>query len=237
MGARLLVPALLALAAGPVSAASAPEPALLEGNRLFRRGELQAAVDVYLRGTGAQVEATGVSPAAEPVDPILAYNLGTALHRLGRLPEAVLWYRRAQAGAPHDPWIRSNLQRARHEMGAPRPPAPGPVVALASRPWMLQTAGALAAWIALGAALGPGGARRGRWVAGLLLGAALALWSAGPALRLLGPRPAVLLEACGELPAGTEVWVRTGGPEAFRVLGEDTPCAPEGVGLVPRLVS
>lgn len=223
-------------ATGAHDAAAGSGPALLEGNRLFRRGELDAAVDVYLREVAGGENPT--RPAnAEPVDPTLAYNLGTALHRLGRLPEAVLWYRRGQLGAPDDPWLLANLERARRELGAPRPSEPGPLVMLARRPWLLQSTGALAAWLALGAALGPARPGRARWTAGALLALALVLWTAGPALRRFGPGPAVLLEACGELPAGSEVWVRRVDPDGLQVLGRAEVCAPEGIGLVRRLVS
>lgn len=69
-------------------AASDPRAALDEGNRLFGDGQFEAAVAAYFEG---------YSPR-EP-NPTLFYNLGTALHYLDRLPEAILWYRRSAGSA------------------------------------------------------------------------------------------------------------------------------------------
>ena len=82
--------------------------ALNEGNRRFRDGQIEAAVEAYLRG---------YSPAAP--HPTLLYNLGTALHHLDRLPEAILWYRRAAES--DDLWLKDNLLLARRSLGSQIP--------------------------------------------------------------------------------------------------------------------
>lgn len=212
----------LALAPHPARAASpsATEAALREGNRLFRRGELAAAVEAYRRGTGGG-----------RTDPLLAYNLGTALHRLDRLPEAVLWYRRAQAAGSRDPWLAENLVRARRDLGAPRRGPPALVAPLLRHRWLAPAAAALLAWAALVAALrAPPDRRLG---VGALLAASLLLWGGGLALRRLGPRPAVLLAPCSrDLPAGSEVWVTPDSAGAVRVVGSRVRCAAAEVGTV-----
>lgn len=175
--------------------------ALREGNRLFRQGDPAAAVDAYL--------AAGTDRAAG--DPVLAYNLATALHRIGRLPEAVAWYRRAGRELSDDPWVTQNLERARAALAAPRSGPPPTLAPLLVHRWMLPAVATATAWIALGLASLPGRrpARRRR-VASLLALSAL-LWAAQLGLDHLGPRPAVLLQPCGaSLPAGSEVWVSPG---------------------------
>ena len=100
LAAGLLATAAFDSAASPQD----PQAALREGNRLFRDGQIEAAVTVYLEGY--------VPPAPHPT---LLYNLGTALHHLDRLPEAVLWYRRAAAAGD-----RSRAWRAAGAAGATR---------------------------------------------------------------------------------------------------------------------
>lgn len=214
----MLPAVLLAFAATAAAAGVDAEAALREGNRLFRDGELDAAIAAYRRG-----------PAE--TTPLLAYNLGTAYHRQGRLPEAVLWYRRAAATGSHDPWLRENLESARDELGAVRL-GPGTAAApLLRRPWLATAGAAVLAWGALAAALFLP-ARRRRAGALALLAAALALWAAGFGAQRLGPREAVLLEPCGELPAGSEVWVEAADGKGFHVRGEDRTCPAPAVGLV-----
>ena len=183
--------------------------ALREGNRLVRRGALAAAVEAY-RSAG---------PEAVRGDPLLAYNLGTALHRLGELPRAVLWYRRAGRLLGADPWLEENLALARGRLadrGAVRRPPPRPLGVPAARPWLLPGVAAAVAWAALALTLlglhrehraEPGGALLGGGCA--LLALAALLWAVQIGADRFGPRPAVLLAPCGpSLPAGSEVWVR-----------------------------
>ncbi len=177
---------------------------LREGNRLFRAGELEEALGAYEAGW----RVTG--------DPVLAYNLGTTAQRLGRLPEAVLWYRRAEGGLGGDPWLRDNLAAARQALGGAAVPA-GPMALLAEWREQMKWAGLALAWVAVPLAWVRGrGARWGVVGVGLL---AVLLFAGGTVLELRGPFPAVLLEPCGEsLAAGGEVWVvpSVGGD---RVLG------------------
>ena len=102
----LLSGGLVALAfLGGIRAASTqtvPIDSLREGNRLFREGRLEEAREAY---------AAGYLP--DQPHPVLAYNLATTAHRLGQLPEAILWYRRSAAVNPGDPWLQENLAGAR----------------------------------------------------------------------------------------------------------------------------
>lgn len=54
----------------------------------------------------------------------LDYNIGNTLMRLGRAPEAIAHYRRAQWMRPGDPDIQANLDRAVSQIGAMVPPIP-----------------------------------------------------------------------------------------------------------------
>lgn len=208
--------------------------ALARGNRLVRRGELDAALDAY---TAGWADDGGASAAT------LAYNLGTTHHRLGQLPEALLWYRRALAAAPSpkDDWLRENLELARAELAAARFDPPGLGGRLAAHPALLTGAAVVLAWLALTLYL----ARRrlalslppavGEWLWTAAGGAALAAWTAVFALATWGPRPAVLLAPCGpELAAGSEIWVTPAGEEGWAVAGgaAGRVCPPSVVGRV-----
>lgn len=211
---------------GTADAVRTTDP-LREGNRLFRRGDPAGAVDAY-RAAG---------PEALREDPVLAYNLGTALHRLGRLPEAVVWYRRARRLPGHDPWLESNLERARATLAAPHLPPPTLLRPFLLHPGLLQTAAVLASWAALILAARSirGGFPVGPRAAFVLLIAGAALWSAQAAIEAFGPRPAVLTEPCDHsLPAGSEVWASPAGPgpdAPWTVYGADEPrrCAREAL--------
>jgi tetratricopeptide (TPR) repeat protein len=215
---RLLSSALLA--AAPLAGAEDPAGALLAGNRLFRGGDLEAALEAY---------EAGYDPARR--DPVLAYNLGTTAHHLGRLPEAVLWYRRAALDRA-DPWAADNLAAARRELGTgePRPPAAALWSEHRRDLWLLAV---LLAWSAL-ALLLAAGAGRGARVASVLGGLAALAFAAAEAAPALAPRAAVLLERCGGLPAGSEVWVSRGEEGRWRVAGEPpgTTCPGQALELV-----
>lgn len=199
-----------------------PSVALREGNRLFEEGELEEAMTVYAAGYGR-----GDSEA----DPLLAYNLGTTAHHLGRLPEALLWYRRAQAAAPGDPWLRENLDLLRRSLGAPD--GPDPLWAAGARAGLwLSVAGVVLAWVALALFV----LRRRRGLLAPLAVLACAVFAGGFLLDRHGPRTGVLLETCpggtDGLPAGTEVVVVPDGP-GFRLLGHSgLRCPGELVGLI-----
>lgn len=206
--------------------------ALREGNRLFRANRLDPAFEAYAAG----YQHGGA-------DPVLAYNLGTTAHHLGRLPEAVLWYRRAELGLAGDPWLEENLAIARRTLAAPRLPPPGLLGRLATAaPW-LTTSGIALAWLLLGLVLLPGRwrGRALRWTAIAVAAAAVSLFCAGLLLPVVGPQPAVLLAACGQnaaaLPAGSEVWVTGKTAGGWRIPmqsagGNPVVCPSDSVGLV-----
>ncbi|MEM6455740.1 MAG: tetratricopeptide repeat protein [Acidobacteriota bacterium] len=228
MRALMLVAALLAAPAGAQSdtsvdadvaeavpappRASDPAAALQTGNRLFRDGQLEAAVEAYR---------AGADPVA--VSPTLAYNLGATLHHLDRLPEALLWYRRAQPAA--DPWLADNLLLVRRALDAPQlhPVSLTGRAAHAALP--LRIAAVVLAWLALAALVlhvrrgGTGSLMPAAGLAAL----ALMLYVLVAAAVHRGPQPIVLLHTCTdggiELPAGSEVWARA---------------AAEGDGAAPR---
>lgn len=226
-------------AAGALAQAADPEAALDQGNRLFRRGEREAALAAY---------AEGWNP--DDPHPLLGYNLGATAHRLGRLPEAILWYRRAEeAGLRGDPWLRENLALARAELGLPEggaPPAPGVWRRLTPEMRWAAVALAWAALLVLAAPRLPRPWRRAgtATLAALSLGAFLA----AALLDRFGPRPVVLLAGCnaadpatGGLPPGSEAWAVPhrdgGGAPRWRIVGLPHPleCPAEALGWVePR---
>lgn len=222
-GGRLLL--LVGLAVTLPTGAESPAEALREGNRLFRAGRLEAAMESYLGGW---------DPASG--DPVLAYNLGTTAHHLGRLPEAVLWYRRAETSLPGDRWLADNLELARRQLRAPRPAPPG-LAARIGRP-ELTAAAAAAALLALGLALGERARQRRSRLPEILSATALALFAAGWIVPATAPRPAVLLEPCrhenASLPAGSEVWARPGGTGEIvvRIEERELSCSAGSVGWI-----
>ncbi len=219
--------------------------ALEEGNRLFLTGQIEDAIAAYRQGYDAQAP-----------DPTLLYNLGTALHHAGRLSEAILWYRRA-AGSGHlsdpssidaesstagespskrvsDPWLAENLWLARRSLGSRTLQPSGPLGGLVRHTGSLRSIAIAMAWLTLLLVIA------GKRVPGVLVAAAaaLAILIAGgaAAVERWGPQPAVMIEDCatpaGELPAGTEIWVR---PDAdgWKISGTaDMSCPAGTIGLV-----
>lgn len=186
--------------------------ALREGNRLFRGGLLEQAEAAYR---------TGWDP--DRPHPLLAYNLATTLHHRGELPEAILWYRRAEEA--DDPWRVENLDLARRTLGAPRAAAPSWSSTLADRLPLWIVAAVAAAWAVPLALFVPG--RRGALLAAFLAGLALATgalwwWSATRA-----PLEVVLLEECrgaaADLPAGTETRAEPTA-DGWRIAGLGLDC-------------
>ncbi len=229
--AAVLVVSALAAAIPPEGTAD-PVAALNEGNRLFRNGRLEEAVEAYR---------AGYSPA-DP-HPTLLYNLATVLHHLDRLPEAVLWYRRA-AGSK-DPWLEENLRLARRSLGSQALPPGGNFGRL--KPWTdaMRWSAVGLAWIGLvllawrsRLPLSPSGDQGGktRWAAIPVAVLAAALYGGAFAVDRWGPRPAVLLEDCataaGELPAGTEAWVRHLDDGRYLVPGTGLVCPATAVAPV-----
>ena len=172
--------------------------ALREGNRLFRENRIEEAYDAYR---------AGYDPAAP--HPVLSYNLGTTAHRLDRLPEAILWYRRAATVNPGDPWLRDNLDSARATLGLQPYPAPGFASAISRHGRALHFLAALIAWVAAGFWLARSRAPLRPVVALLVL--ALAVYGVAFVATRSTPRAAVITADCsgrdGDLPAGSEVWI------------------------------
>ena len=94
------------------SAASADAPD--EATAAYNAGDLETAARLF-------GEAADASPHAVAA----RYNLGNALFRLGRLPEAMQAYRSAQLLSPRDGDIRRNLFLAATAAGVPLPAPAG----------------------------------------------------------------------------------------------------------------
>jgi tetratricopeptide (TPR) repeat protein len=198
----------------PAQRGSSPEPAaaggLAAGNALARAGRLEEARAAYLAAWDPR----------RP-DAVLAYNLGVAAHQLGSLPAAVLWYRRALALDPDDAWARANLAAARRRLGLASPPPPGPAATLVAHRRALLAGAALLSWLGAGLLLAPRPRPR---LAAAAAAAAAALVGGWLLLGSHGPPELVLLEPCGSLPAGSELWGRRAGA-GWRLLGHDEePC-------------
>jgi|GEM_PF-1360255 len=197
--------------------------ALKEGNRLFRDGRIEEAVAAYR---------TGYHP--QSVHPTLVYNLATALHHLGRLPEAILWYRRADAS--NDPWLEENLWLARRTLGSQTLAPAGLLGLLAKHRNALRAAATLLAWLALATLILIG--RQRRWPSLTAFALAAVCFVLASAAAYWGGRPAVLLRDCataaGDLPAGTEAWVRPGPQGDWRMVARsaDAVCPHDAVALV-----
>jgi tetratricopeptide (TPR) repeat protein len=209
---------------------ASPGGALEEGNRLFVRDQIEAALEAY---------AAGWSGNGTELDGTLAYNAGTSALRLGRLPEALLWYRRAEAATPRDAWVRDNLALTRQSLGALAEGERGAWEAWMADGRRLQAMAVVLAWAALGLlALGQRRSRGLRRSLALLALLSCMAFVAGAFLDRRGHRAAVLLAACpGGPPAGSEVWVRPAGDGGWRIAGRlpgrDGPRCPAGaVGLV-----
>ena len=218
MRAAGAVAVLFLLLAG-LSTRAGPEVALAEGNRLFEKDEIEAALKTYTQGWTGDGSRT---------DGVLAYNAGTSALRLGRLPEALLWYRRAETAIPGDPWLRDNLDHTRRSLGDPaarEDPAWG-------RWGSLPLVGVGLAWATFLLVLLIRHPSRG--LLALLALLACAAFAAGTLPGRFGPRPAVLLLPCGGLTAGSEVRVSPLDGGGWRIVGDrDSPrCPAEGVGLI-----
>lgn len=219
----LLLALFLALFSGSVQAD--PYTSLLEGNRRFRAGDLEGAMQAYVEGYRI----------SDP-DPVLAYNLGVTAQRLDRLPEAILWYRRAAATSEADPWLAHNLEVARASLAVPEWAEPS-WVSWIERRRQLVVLGIVLAWaVPLLLLARPSNARRWSLLAAALL--SCLAFAAGALAERIGPRAAVLLEDCaatgGNLVAGSEVWVVPKEGESWRVLGssEAPECPARALGLV-----
>lgn len=229
--ATFLPPTLLALLLAVPAAAVAQSEEVAEvtaadavsvlrrGNRLFREGRLEEAYDTYRAGWDA----------TEP-HPMLLYNLATTAHHLGRLPEAILWYRRAEAVRPGDPWVKENLEQARASLGLTPYAPPGLATRVERHRTVLYLLAALLGWTGLALwIVRPRSAARPAMALGI---GALVLYAAVAVAAAVAAAPAVLLEDCSDvgadLPAGSELWFVTGTdgtPEAL--LGGARVSCPE----------
>lgn len=227
MRAALLLPLLLGLAAPAPPENTA---ALREGNRRFHAGDLKGALEMYAAGYD------------DTADPLLAYNLGTAAHHLERLPEALLWYRRAETAQAGDPWLRENLALVRGQLrdGGARGETESRWAFWMDHRRPLLGLGALLAWAALPAVLLPRSPRARRAALAAVALAAGLPFAAGLLLGHFGPRAAVLLRDCngpdGKLPAGSEIRVFPAGEpapgEGWRIPETGFICPETAVGLV-----
>lgn len=124
----------------------------------WARGEASLAKEAYDKGDAARaLELWEGLSAAGVGDPHLDYDMGNALYRLGRFPEAIRMYRRAQRELPRDPDVEYNLGLAAQAAGVELP-ARG-----TAEKWLGGLSGAEWRWVAEG----------GFW--GLVLIAAMAL--------------------------------------------------------------
>lgn len=232
----LILLAGLAAPTAPADTANLANPAdtaLRRGNRLFERDDVEGALAAYERGWRADgSRASGV----------LAYNAGTCALRLGRLPEALLWYRRAETAIPGDPWLRDNLAHTRQALGDP------PVEAVSFRGVREKWLPGRFPFAALGVALSWAGLllillvrQPPRGLLALLALLACASFVAGTPPGLFtgetGPSAAVLLKPCPAkdgLPAGSEVRVRPLDGGGWQIVGhrDRLRCPPEAVGLI-----
>lgn len=187
--------------------------ALREGNRLFREGRLEPAYDAYLAGWDAQAP-----------HPVLLYNLATTAHHLGRLPEAVLWYRRAATVNPDDPWVKENLRQARSALGLEPYPPPGVAARIVYHRSLVYSAAAALAWAGL--LLWIFRPRHSVRLAAGLGVAALLLYGGTLLATRIATTAAVLLEDCSDaeadLPAGSEIWLVGGSDESYETVVHGT---------------
>jgi hypothetical protein len=225
----------------PSSTASPPDPetALREGNRLFHEGDFEGAMAAYAAGW----------ERTDGTDPVLAYNLGTTAHHLERLPEALLWYRRAEAArGGADPWLSENLELVRAQLDASNTDVVSQRTSGGWGFWMgtlmdrrrqLALLGAVLAWGVLPALFLTRSPRARRAAVAVVAVLAGLPFLGALLVDLLGPRAAVLLRDCpgpgGGLVAGSEVRVFPEPDGRWRVPeggGDSLVCPAEVIGLV-----
>lgn len=204
----------------------------------WARGQAALAKEAYDKGDAAGALALWEGLAAAGVeDPHLDYDMGNALYRLGRHPEAIRMYRRAQRALPRDPDVEYNLGLAAEAAGTALPER-GAVErwmgGLSRREWGWVAEGGFWALVALAAAWMAANAAWRERLRGAVGTAALVLlaglagvgWNAWEARRpecvVMGEGKAALSSAplegaaaVAEMPSGT--LVRKVGEQAFWV--------------------
>jgi hypothetical protein len=229
MRAASTVAVLFFLFSGLAEPTDPADTAFSRGNLLFERDDIEGALEAYGRGWRGDGSRT---------DGILSYNAGTCALRLGRLPEALLWYRRAETAIPGDPWLRDNLAHTRHALGDP------PVEIPVHERWLpgrfpLAALGVALSWAGLLLILLVRRPSRALLAVFALL--ACGCFVAGMFPRIFtggtGPGAAVLLAPCPDkdgLPAGSEVRVLPLDGGGWRIVGREggPQCPPGTVGLI-----
>lgn len=214
------------LAAREATAQADPVAVLREGNRLFREGRLEQAYEAYEGGW-----------RAEASHPVLLYNLATTAHHLGRLPLAVLWYRRAEQINPGDPWVAENLEQARGALGLEPYPPPGLATRLKQHRVALYYAAAALAWAGL--VLWTLRPRRSTRLAVALGLTGLLVYGLTVLAAATAATPAVLLEDCSDsaadLPAGSEIWLTGHDGDSYETAVHGTPVRCPASAVAPIL--
>lgn len=219
---RLALAATFWLLAPAAGFAADPVAALTEGNRLVQEDKLEEAAAAYRAGYDPQ-----------SVHPTLAYNLGATHQRMGALPEAILWYRRAERA--DDPWLEDNLLLARRSLGSQAVGSRGPWGQLGQWGTALQGVAIALSWLAALSAWR-------RWPRALTVACLAGGLGALGLVQLATsrqPRAGVLLKDCapgnGTLTAGTELWVSQVAA-GWRIAGSnDAVCPLDTVELVDPL--
>ncbi len=198
----------------PFVQGGATADAFSDAVELFERGDLVGARDRWMDQLAKQPSAA------------LYYNLGRVDQELGAGPQAVLWYRRALARAPEDPWALENLERLRRDLGLPEPNRQDPLALLhVALPWSTWFVAA-GLWLVLGLRWGVGKPRG--WMLAATAGVLVAGYLGLHVTARLGPVEAVLMSECqadgASLPAGSEVWESRSTPGRVWVTGERFDC-------------
>ena len=198
---------------------TAPADALGDAAELFQAGDLAGARAKWIESLASRPSAAAY------------YNLGRVDQELAAGPQAVLWYRRALARAPEDPWAIENLERLRKDLGLPQPNHRGLWsllhATLSRSTWVV----AAVLWLTLAARWRTGRPRG--WVLAATAGVLVAGYLGLQVGVRLAPREAVLMSECladeGSLPAGSEVRAALDSPGLVWAASRRFDCPPDSV--------